>query len=341
MREGSSIFRSLCFTGGIGGGLLLSNVERFPVGLLMASLLAYSIFLWKKGIKTEKSFLLCFFVSGFVCALMNGEPEPVLSMDFPLTHRVRNFIRAIPFQDKLHAELLCALLTGDRSGIPSSVRQIFRDSGGSHLLALSGMHMGIIYLCFSRVMEIFGNHPKWKKVRSLLIVFLCAFYTLAVGAGHSIVRAFLFILLRETSCCLERKTDSRDILCNGLILQLTLTPHALFDVGFQLSYLAMSGITFLFPILNKWYHGKIWESCALSISCQVFTGPLAYLKFGSLPLYFMLTNLISIPLTSLVMGTSLLLLVSRTFTWDIPLLVRICEGTCRLLLFSLELISTL
>jgi hypothetical protein len=55
----------------------------------------------------------------------------------------------------------------------------------------------------------------------------------------------------------------------------------------------------------------------------------------------MLTNLISIPLTSLVMGTSLLLLVSRAFTWDIPLLVRICEGTCRLLLFSLELISTL
>ena len=104
-------------------------------------------------------------------------------------------------------------------------------------------------------------------------------------------------MLRETSCCLERKTDSRDILCNGLILQLALTPHALFDVGFQLSYLAMSGITFLFPILNKWYHGKIWESCALSISCQVFTGPLAYLKFGSLPLYFMLTNLISIPLT--------------------------------------------
>lgn len=352
MDERNSIFQSLFFTGGVLAGLFLCETYPQLQEPLCSSLLigmpAYSLFLWKNGIKKEKLFLLCVFATGLLCASIRTGDEGLFTWDWELTRSVKSFIRSIPFHDPQCGELITALLTGDRSGLPFETRESFRKSGASHLLALSGMHIGIIYLIISRIAEFFGNSPRWKKTRGMAIVLFCGCYTCAVGAGPSIVRAFLFILLRETAVVLERKTNSRDILCKALILQLILMPNALQEVGFQLSYLAMVGITFLypklrdFPPMGRFIIGKkIWESCALSLSCQAFTGPLAFLKFGSFPLYFLLTNLISAPLTSLIMGSALLLLVCHALAWDIPLLLTLNEGLCQALFFSLKIISEL
>ena len=94
------------------------------------------------------------------------------------------------------------------------------------------------------------------------------------------------------------------VYASALMIQLTISPEAISSVGFQLSYLAMLGIYVLFPTLDSWYPGtkksplkRIWSASALTISCQLFTSPLVWLYFRSFPVYFLITNLVALPLT--------------------------------------------
>lgn len=345
-----NIARPLCFTAGIILGLAAREAQPYLAGTTLAMLLLYTFFSGEKGLKKEKVFLFCVFATGLLCGLLAEAGEK--TWHWPRAEQwaeaVRTAIRALPYRDKSTNELLCALLTGDRSGLSSELRNAFRQSGAAHLLALSGLHIGIIYMVIGKVLETAGNAPVWKKTRSLLLVTVCGLYTLSVGAGPSIVRAFFFIFLRETAGLLGRKIRASDILAGALILQEMLYPPVVREIGFQLSYLAMAGITFLYPLLQKaWpetkreHWGKrslhkIWDLCALSISCQTLTGPLAWWKFGSFPPWFLLTNLLCMPLMSLVLVGALLALATGS-KW----VVLINEACCRLLIFILDTISTL
>ena len=257
--------------------------------------------------------------------------------------RLRALIADIPYPHEDTGPLVTALLTGERSSLSREIRRAFRLSGASHLLALSGMHVGLLCLVAEKALSLFGNRPVWKKTRGVLLVLLCGFYTLAVGAGPSIVRAFFFILLRQTAILLERKVRPSDILSGALILQLCITPAALKSIGFQLSYLAMAGIVFLMPRLSALYPGKwlkkIWDLCALSLSCQAFTGPLVWWKFGAFPPYFLLTNLLSAPLMTLVMVSSLLSVSVAVLGLDGTLVYALNDALARALIFSLDVIA--
>ncbi len=353
-----NIGRPLCFTVGILLGLAARDAQIWLVGTTLGFLLLYTNSSWKKGLKKEKFFLFCVFATGLLCGLLAEEGTRLghWARAEAWADHLRSYIRSLPYRDSTTNELLCALLTGDRSGLPHELKNAFRQSGASHLLALSGMHIGILYLGFSWVLRWAGNAPFWKKTRSVLLIMLCGVYTLAVGAGASIVRAWLFIVLRETALILERKVRPSDILAGALILQEAMDPTAVREIGFQLSYLAMTGIVFLYPKLQKlWpeeegFSGisrrsngllsiglhKVWDISALSISCQVFTGPLAWWKFGSFPLFFLLTNLLCMPLMTLVMAGALVALTTR-----IPLLLTVNETCCRTLIFTLETIASL
>lgn len=202
--------------------------------------------------------------------------------------------------------LLYALLTGDRSMMARSTIRAFRASGASHILALSGLHLGIIYAILTRILSVIGNSRIAYRIRAFLAICACGLFTLMTGAGPSITRAFLFIALNETARLHpERKRKPLNIYCTALTIQLSFSPLALTTTGFQLSYLAMLGIYILYPRLESWYgpHPKfdpmkrIWNSVAMSLSCQLFTGPLVWLRFGTFPIHFLLTNLLAIPLT--------------------------------------------
>lgn len=218
-------------------------------------------------------------------------------------------IDALPFSSERTAALVKALLTGDRSGLARDTVSSFRASGASHIMALSGLHLGMIYLVIARVFSIFGRSRVAVALRSLCCITLCGLYTSMTGAGPSIVRAFLFITIRETVRLMpERRIGSLSVYALALTVQTVLNPLVITSVGFQLSYLAMLGTFTVFPVLENWYPAtrrsarfdpvrKIWVSAALALSCQLFTGPLVWLRFGTFPKYFLLTNLIALPLT--------------------------------------------
>ncbi len=255
--------------------------------------------------------------------------------------RFRAMIDGIPYRGEMTGPLVKALLAGDRSGLSREVRGAFRAAGASHLLALSGLHLSVIYLIFSKLLSVAGNSPAVSKARSVLIILGSGFFTLMTGASPSLVRAFLFITLRELALIFRRRVSSLHIFLMSLMIQLALNPADIVSVGFQLSYLAMLGIYILYPPLEGLWdragawrigrkeengtpqtHGghdeegrgqafgaamrRIWSLCALSISCQVFTAPAVLLYFGTFPRYFLITNLFCLPISNVLITVSVI-----------------------------------
>lgn len=388
---------ALAFTFGAASGLLLSRISMHAAYISSATslLVALTLTVITSADRRQAEILLLFLTAGVFCAATStltslgavaGKPLFAgLAADF------RSMISSIPFPHEGTAPLVNALLTGDRSSLDSSVMNSFRDSGASHILALSGLHLGIIYGILLKVTSIFGKHPTVKAVRSLIIISLCGIYTLATGASPSLVRAFLFILVNETARLTHRSNNPLRVYCAALFIQTAINPQMISSTGFQLSYLAMAGIFLLYPALKKWYPQeeaagdmliekdagltesdrlegvmsdkgccrarrcwtswmktivsaaprKIWDAAALTISCQVFTGPLAWWKFGTFPKYFLLTNLLSLPLTSAVM----LLSVSTSVLFAIGIcpdfLITLTDSSASLLLFIMKVISSM
>lgn len=388
---------ALAFTFGAASGLLLSRISMHAAYISSATslLVALTLTVITSADRRQAEILLLFLTAGVFCAATStltslgavaGKPLFAgLAADF------RSMISSIPFPHEGTAPLVNALLTGDRSSLDDSVMNSFRDSGASHILALSGLHLGIIYGILLKVTSIFGKHPTVKAVRSLIIISLCGIYTLATGASPSLVRAFLFILVNETARLTHRSNNPLRVYCAALFIQTAIDPQVISSTGFQLSYLAMAGIFLLYPALKKWYPQeeaagdmliekgagltesdgleggmidkgccrasrcwtswmktivsaaprKIWDAAALTISCQVFTGPLAWWKFGTFPKYFLLTNLLSLPLTSAVM----LLSVSTSVLFAIGIcpdfLISLTDSSASLLLFIMKVISSM
>lgn len=388
---------ALAFIFGAASGLLLSHISMHAAYISSATslLAALTLTVITSADRRKAEILLLFLTAGVFCAATStltslgavaGKPLFAgLAADF------RSMISSIPFPHEGTAPLVNALLTGDRSSLDSSVMNSFRDSGASHILALSGLHLGIIYGILLKVTSIFGKHPTVKAVRSLIIISLCGIYTLATGASPSLVRAFLFILVNETARLTHRSNNPLRVYCAALFIQTAINPQVISSTGFQLSYLAMAGIFLLYPALKKWYPQeeaagdmliekgagltesdglegvmidkgccrasrcwtswmktivsaaprKIWDAAALTISCQVFTGPLAWWKFGTFPKYFLLTNLLSLPLTSAVM----LLSVSTSVLFAIGIcpdfLISLTDSSASLLFFIMKVISSM
>lgn len=263
---------------------------------------------------------------------------------------VRSMLDSIPFPSPRTSPLLKALLTGDKTGLDSHTVATFRDSGAAHILALSGLHLGFIYAILLKVTSLAGMSPRVRKIRSILIIAVSGFYTIATGASPSLVRAFLFIVINETARLMHRHVPPVHVLCIALMIQLALTPAVISSIGFQMSYLAMAGIFLIYPHLKAWYPGsesgidlprKIWNTAALTLSCQILTGPLAWLRFRTFPLYFLITNLFALPVTSLLMLLAICT-TALTYIGLCPnLLVTATDFVASALLFIMEVIAGL
>lgn len=303
-------------------------------------------------------FLLTGIFSSLSHSIASGIPEYgsgiVSTAAAKAVGHLRATIDAIPYPSETTGPLVKALLTGDKSDLPKEITGIFRDSGASHILALSGLHLGVLYLLLTRLTSPLGNSPKARKSRCSLIIVAALFYSIMTGATPSIIRAFLFITINETARLLGRKRDPVRVLLAALTVQLALKPDVISSVGFQLSYMAMAGIFLLYPTLERIYPApsgsrlsrfnpfrKIWNAAMLSISCQIFTGPIAWHYFHTFPKYFILTNLVALPLTSAIMTLSVATIALSFFGTCPEPLVILNDQAMQALVFCLEIISGL
>lgn len=329
------------------GAFLLPLAGRYAscAVMMMAILATISCSIYRKqASRNVLVWALIFFLTGVFCycnAYITGISDNVKVL-FPQTGmRVKSDILGIPFTDERDNAMLLALICGDRSLLDADTMNAFRKAGAAHLLALSGMHLGIIYLIVRRSLGIFGNAEATRNARSAATILITGLYTLFCGAGASLVRAWLFIMLAETALMLHRRQPPQQIFCTALTLHLIMNPLRIGELGFQLSYLAMIGIVFLWPHIREWMDSKIWKGASLCISCQIFTGPLSYLHFGTFPTFFLVTNLLAAPLMTVVMLCGILSTVAFATGVDTIWLYKICEFPVMGLRMLMETISAI
>lgn len=283
-----------------------------------------------------------------LCALTCPEVSFITSSAETIGQTLQNWIDSINFNSSDTNALIKALLTGNRHDIPLSVSEAFRTSGASHILALSGLHLGIIYLIISRFLSLGGGSTKARLIQVISCILTCTIYSFATGAGPSIIRALIFVIIREIAKLLHRQPDLKDILATSLIIQLTVRPSEITSIGFQLSYAAIAGIAWIHPYLKSiWPEDsepilkRLWDSASISISCQLTTGPLAWYYFGTFPQYFILTNLIALPLTSLIIPSAILTTVLSAIGICPNLLIQVTEMLVNALCNSLGIIASI
>lgn len=312
----------------------------------------------RERLRGPAAVMVLFGVLGCFCALTDGLGDRAAEDAAPewaerAAATLRRTADAVPYPSPATGPLVKALTTGDRSGLDRETVQVFRRSGASHLLALSGLHLGILYMLLLRLTAVFGNRPSVRLVRGISVIVLSGLYALVTGASPSIARAFLFILLGETARLLGRPQPPLRIFCGALVLQPALDPSVITTVGFQLSYLAMAGIYLLFPRLRAWYPSegpsadrlnlprRMWELMALALSCQAFTAPLAWFYFRTFPKYFLLTNLLAMPLTTVLMLLSVAVLALTALGGCPAFLVALNDRVAALLLQVLGIIASM
>lgn len=194
------------------------------------------------------------------------------------------------------ASIARALLLGDKSKLSGETRESFGNAGAMHVLAISGLHVGIImYLLFFAL----KGASRWISRNVAVIITLVFLWCFAgiTGWSPSVVRATLMFSLLLIGQQLGRSNNPMNTLFFSGFLILLINPMSLFDIGFQLSYGAMFGIYLFFDKINllwkprNWILMKAWDGTVLGISAQLFTIPLALYHFHQFPNYFWLTNL--------------------------------------------------
>lgn len=299
------------------------------------------------------SALSCGMMTGLTSAMMHisnsTDSRLITDMAQQMCRSVQGTINGLPFRKPETSAVLNALLTGDRNGIPHHLTESFRESGASHILALSGLHLGIIYGIVNKALSILSNNLTAKRIRSAATLIICYIYTIATGAGASITRALIFIIASETAALTGRHRSIENTLYTALLIQLSLFPSDISSISFQLSYAAIAGITYIYPLLkNLWPEpgkrgilGFIWNSAAMSISCQITTGPLAWVYFRSFPVYFLLTNMIAVPLTALIIPFSLVTIILTAAGICPEIMTRATECLVQTLTAALDIISSM
>lgn len=211
-----------------------------------------------------------------------------------------------------------AILLGYDQLITPDLHQDFTAAGAVHILVVSGMHVGIIFLIFSFLFSFLLRFKSGDYLRNVLLILVIWSYALLTGLSPSVCRAATMISLFILAHIFRRDYDNFNILAASAFLLLLLNPLLLFDVGFQLSYAAVAGILmFYFPIYRSVYFGNkifqtLWAALAISFSAEMGAFAIAAHYFHQFPLYFLLTNLAVFALSYLIIFSGLAFL---SFSW--------------------------
>ena len=208
--------------------------------------------------------------------------------------------------------VLAAMTLGDKSALGRDVRAMYSKVGASHILALSGMHLMVIY---GMITLLIGSR-RFRIVAQVVTVLAIWAFALLVGLAPSVTRAAAMVTTYSLLSLGYRERMSLNTLAFVAIVMLIINPLALYDVGFQLSFMAVLAILLLNPLMQQVFPPHVqmehrwlkwlWGLTTISIAAQIGTAPLVAYYFGQLPTYFLLTNFIVIPLATVILYLALL-----------------------------------
>lgn len=212
-----------------------------------------------------------------------------------------------------------AMSLGDRSGLSTEVKDDYSRSGVSHVLALSGLHLGIIYVLLTMLLA------RWRRsfLTQLLVMTAIWTYVFLVGMSPSVVRAASMLTICTMISLVHRSGFSVNNLLVAAVAILVVSPLTLFDTGFQLSFLSVCGIVLFVPCMKNWLPERLrrytivnglWQMTIVSIAAQLSTAPLVAYIFHQFATCFLLTNWVVVPCATLILY---LIVAAVLLSWSI------------------------
>lgn len=222
---------------------------------------------------------------------------------------------AVEGQDNGPYAVLSAMALGDKSALTKELKDVYAVTGASHVLALSGLHLGIIYALLSLL--VVGR--RWQMLSQVLIVLCIWAFVFLVGMSTSVIRSATMLTVYALLSLGHRDKMTINTLAFTAIVMLIVNPLSLYDVGFQMSFMAVFAILVLMPLMMgvfpmtyllshqtvRW----VWSMVAVSCAAQIGVAPLIAYYFGRFSTYFLLTNFIVIPAATLILWLSPVVLV--------------------------------
>lgn len=199
--------------------------------------------------------------------------------------------------------IIKALVLGDKSEISEETMMRFSTTGTLHVLAVSGLHVGIVMMILNFILLPLKRLKKIKWLIPVLVVLGIWFFAALTGFSPSVSRAAVMFSFVTIGSQLERDVNIYQSLTVSALILILVNPNILFELGFLLSYAAVIGIVALYPIFYKMFYfkfklaDKIWQIAAVSIAAQIATLPLSIYYFNNFPIYFLFANIIAIPLS--------------------------------------------
>ena len=232
--------------------------------------------------------------------------------------KCRNYLLDIYRNFQIEADefaVLAALTLGFTDDLQPDLRASYSATGAMHILSVSGMHVGIVYIVMAFMLSFMNKNLRSVILKTIFITIFLWVYAFITGLSPAVVRAALMFSLVALASCFERKSQIYNTIFMSAFFMLVFNPTLLFDVGSQLSYSAVLSIIFFQPAIAKFYIAKnkysrfFWNVLSVSVAAQLGTLPITLYYFQQFPNYFLLTNIVAIPLSSVVIYLAMGLLI--------------------------------
>jgi len=249
-----------------------------------------------------------------------GNGNALMSFAYKLRNKFLGILKEKELQGNEYA-VVSALLIGYTDNLDPELIKDYQGTGAVHILSVSGMHVGVIFIVLNFLLQFFDKIRYGRIPKAFLLLGFVWFYAVLTGMSPSVLRAtamFSFVIVGNA---FRQPPNIYNTIAASAFVLLMADPYMLTSVGFQLSYLAVLGIVAIYPFIEKawvpknWLLRKTWSLIAVSLAAQLVTFPLCLYYFHQFPNYFLLTNIVAVPLSGLIIYLGIAVLALSFWPW--------------------------
>ena len=264
-----------------------------------------------------------------------------------LSNRVRQKLLNLYKKNNFEGDefaVLSALTLGYKSELSPEIKESFSATGAMHVLAVSGLHVGVIFIIISKLLFFLERNKYGRIIRYLLVILVLFGYAFITGLSNSVMRATIMFSFVCAGNIFSSRSNIYNTLAMAAFFMLIYNPFSIMDVGFQLSYIAVLSIVFFQPHIypqlkfNSYLPDQLWQLISVTLAAQIGTFPLTLFYFHRFPSYFILSNIFVIPLSMFIIYFAVTLLVfsfsefiSTIVAFGLKMLVKFMNFAVRLI----------
>lgn len=239
--------------------------------------------------------------------------------------------------NKTELSVVVALILGQQQDISQEVVRDYQFAGAVHVLSVSGLHVGFILLFITFLLKPFPNTKRGSFIKLCIVILSLWAFGILAGLAPSVVRSVTMFSFVAVGMYLRRSVNIYNTLSVSALLILLFQPSFLFDIGFQLSYVALYFIVWFQPILSSiwkpkyWIANYFWDIITVSFAAQIGTLPMSIYYFHQFPGLFFITNLVILPGMSFILGLGVIVMIMAAFDWVWLPLLKLLEWSIWLL----------